>query len=377
MNSIQELREQRNTIATEMRALVDKNPAEKWTKELSKRFDALENMAAKIDGEIERQQQVFDDTAAAMHEGRTGRFGITGSGEAVRIFSNKEHMSKLGPDESWNLSDYVRAGMGLQVQNAAVERGDAIAPQRLAMDIIDAVRSKSRIVQAGAMTMPIDGPTTLCRIASDPVVYQHTEAATDISESVPGLEPVKLDPKALVALIPLTMEAVADSPNLEAVLRHSVSAAFATKLDALSLATILADEDIPTSATGQATDTWAGVLAAVGSMLGADQMIPGAMICNSADYIARASQVTDGGWLGAPPALGSMLDLETTKVTAGTAILGRFDLGCLIAVRSDIRFELIRWQKPTSATHQLVVHARVDGYVVQPGHLYVQKKTVS
>ena len=190
--------------------------------------------------------------------------------------------------------------------------------------------------------------------------------------------PVALNPKALVALIPLSMEVVADSPNLDAVLNTSLAAAFGAKLDALALATILADATIPTSSTGQDPNAWLNCLSAIGEAMAANQPIPSSMIGNTADFIARASQLasTAGMWLGKPPALTNMGEYPTTSVTAGTAIYGGFDRGFAIALRQELRIEVVRFGTPNKATHVLVAHMRGAGVVLQPKRLFIQEKTV-
>ena len=309
------------------------------------------------------------------------RFAVTVEGKRIPVLGKADKLATTFPapsGEKWSVGDFVKGSLGMKVNASVLERGTATVPQYVSAEIIDLVRAKARLIQAGALTIPIEGKTNLCRIDADPTVYQHTEAANDISESAPTLTPVALDPKALVALVPLSMELVQDSPNLDAALNMSLAGAFASKLDTLGLATILADGDIPTSASSEVTDTWAGTMSAVGSMLAADMDVPKACICVPADFIARASQLasTAGSWLGPPPVLANMLDLPTTSMTEGYAVLGDFS-GFGIAVRHDLRLEVIRFAKPTYASHVLVAYARMEGYVLQPNVLYNQVDTVA
>jgi hypothetical protein len=71
-----------------------------------------------------------------------------------------------------------------------------------------------------------------------------------------------------------------------------------------------------------------------------------------------------------------MLDLETSGMPGGTAILGDFARGFGIAVRHELRLELVRWGKPTYGSHVLVAFCRMAGYVLQPNHLYIAQSTV-
>jgi len=102
------------------------------------------------------------------------------------------------------------------------------------------------------------------------------------------------------------------------------------------------------------------------------------MICNTADFIARASQLasTAGSWLGKPPVLSGMAELPTTGIVAGKAIYGGFARAFAVAMRQSLQLEVVRFGKATSGQHSLVCHMRADGIVLQPKGLFIQKKTV-
>jgi hypothetical protein len=251
--------------------------------------------------------------------------------------------------EEFSIGEYVKSNMlGTKAVSSSV-----LVPTAVTNQVIDAVRAQLTVIQAGARTIVIDGNVNVARITTDPTVYQHTEGADDIQESDITLATVALKPKALVAIIPLSMELVADSSNIDSVLNTSLAAAFSSKLDALALATILADTAIPTNPTGLDPNAWANILSGVGQALAAKQTIPTSMISNTADFISRAGQQSDtaGAWLGGPPALAQMTEYPTTNIAAGTAVYGGFELGFAIAMRQDLRLEMVRFQKPTSASH--------------------------
>lgn len=305
------------------------------------------------------------------------RFAITPDGLRLPLVTKTGRLTdycERGSSDEFNMAAFVR-GAVIGSQKAA--SGPALVDGFLSSQVIDMVRRKMVLINAGTLTTMIDGPTTFCRITGDPTVHQHTESSADISESDIYLTPVTANPKLLVATVPLTEELVQDSFNLDSVLQRSITAAFAQKLDALGLATILADANIPVSASGQDPADWVACLAAVGSALAADQSIPDAMICSAADFIARASQQasTSGSWLGKPPALSALRELPTTGVNAGTAIYGGFANAAIIAVRNVLRFEVSRWADSSKATHLLVAHMRADLVMMQPSGLFIQKAT--
>lgn len=278
---------------------------------------------------------------------------------------------------AFDFGEFARSAL-LGSREGKAASGPALVPTAIGSHVIDKVRAKTVIVQAGAGTIIIDGPTNLARLTQDPTVYQHTEGASDISESDILATPVSLNPKLLAVLVPLTVELVNDSPNLDAVLQTAITNAFAAKLDALSIATLLADTNIPKSAATQDPALWAKTLDAVGAALVVNQDLPLAHIGAPADFIARAGQLasTAGSWLGKPPALATMQELFTTSMSAGTAIFGDFAAGFAIALRDELSIEVVRHAKATSGSHLMVCHMRADGIVLQPARLFKQLKTV-
>jgi HK97 family phage major capsid protein len=302
----------------------------------------------------------------------------TQDGRNLPMLSAKQRMRdhfREDDSEGFTLGGFARDAI---VGSRKAASGPALVPTFVSANIIDKVRANCVVIDAGASTILIDGPTNLARLTGDPTVYQHTEGATDISESDITAAAISLNPKLLAVLIPLTVEVVQDSPNLDTLLMAAIAGAFAAKVDALSLATLLADTNIAKSLAAQDPAVWAKTLEAVGAALALNQQLPLAHISNPADYIARASQLssTAGTWLGAPPVLNGMSQLQTTSISAGTALFGDFRQGFAVSMRTELRVEIVRHQKPTSASHLLVAHLRCDGVVLQPGVLFKQLKTV-
>jgi hypothetical protein len=294
---------------------------------------------------------------------------LTREQKAARIYQTDD-------SGGFNIGDFCRDAV---VGSRKAASGAALVPTFVGAQMIDMVRSRTVLIEAGAQTIMIDGPTNLAKLTSGPTVHQHTEAATDITESDIVAAPVSLNPKLLAVLVPLTVELVQDSPNLDALLTMALAGAFASKLDVLGIAKLLADTNIPDSVGSEDPMLWGagGVMAAVSSALVLNQRLPSAHISAPADFINRAMQVasTSGSWLGKPSVLANMLELQTTGLTAGTALFGNFDEALAVALRSDLRVEVVRHAKPTSASHLLVAHMRADFVVLQAAKLYKQLKT--
>lgn len=65
-----------------------------------------------------------------------------------------------------------------------------------------------------------------------------------------------------------------------------------------------------------------------------------------------------------------MPDLFTTSMTVGNALIGDFSLGVGVAIRTDLQLEIIRFGRPTFASHLLMATARMQAYITQPKALY-------
>ncbi len=374
-NELKEVQSSLKAVNADLRDYSDKT-MQRYN-EVSARLHATEQFAAKI----ESQGQ-----CVPIHQHSVPSSGILSGdlGPKIRVLAKGQPLSRGGLDyngsEDFSLSHFCRAGMGFErAQSSVVTSGTGLVPIGVASTIIDAVRERSAIANSGAMLIEINGPTNMGRVDGDAEVFQHTESVNDISESIPIFSGVELNPKSLVCNIPLSAEVVADSPNLDALLRTSIAGAFAKKLDALCIAKILADSNVPTSSSSQDPASWFGVLAAIGSAMSSfDQQIPSAIISSPLDLIARASEApTNSGWLNRPDLLKDLVELTSNSLDAGTAIFGNWMQSFAIVARSMLQLELVRYQKPGSHSHLLVASARIDGYVLQPGGLYLMEKTSS
>ncbi|PKO62391.1 MAG: phage major capsid protein [Betaproteobacteria bacterium HGW-Betaproteobacteria-18] len=352
---------------------------------LEKQGTDFSTWKAKQDGKYDELYREVEQLSLKSNRPNMGGSGAsseikhlkTADGRMLPLLRSEQKFADLfrGEKSEFNIGEFCRDAI---VGSTKAASGPALVPTAVGSQVIDMVRAQTVIVEAGAGTISINGPTNLAQLTTGPTVHQHTESAVDIAESDILAAPVVLNPKLLAVLVPLTLELVQDSPNLDALITTALAGAFAAKLDALSIAILLADANIPKSLAGQDPAVWAKVLEAVGAALALNQRVPGAHISASADFIARASQLasTAGTWLGAPPALSRMLELQTSGLTAGTALFGNFAEAFAIALRSELRVEVVRHAKPTSGSHLLVAHMRAGGVVLQAGKLFKQLKTV-
>lgn len=330
-------------------------------------------------------------------QARQGRTALGVGGEQVRpayelITKDGKRYPALSKEQ--RVEDYLRgAGAGDEDKNFSLGQhvrdivlgqklvsSSALVPTYIGAQIIDDVRAQLSLIQAGAVTIPIDGPTNLARITGDPTVVAHAEGANDITESNPTFAAVALNPGSLAALVPLSLEVVQDSPNLDAALRTSIAAAFALKLDTAGLATILADAAIPDSGSAHDPALWGtattGTLGAVAAAMALNQPVPDGAIVHPTNFIARHAilESTAGGWLGKPPVLAGMREFPTTSMTVDVSVLGGFRRGVGIALRMGLTAEVVRYGKPTYGMHYLIAVMRAAAVVLQPKALFIQKK---
>lgn len=344
------------------------------------KFNGLQEQADRLEEILNRPLNGIPKAEVSQ----PNRFAVTVSGKIVPVLGREDSLSNyFRPQPSygepeWNLEDFVRNSMGISSRsNSVLERGSSTVPEFLTSRIIDDIRAKNTLIKSGALTLPLDGKTVIGRIDTDPIAYLHAEGVDDIDLSLPVFSPVELDPGLIAVQIPLSVETVSDSSNLDLLLRTSIAAAVAKKLDTLGIAALLADANIPDSAIGEDTETWIGLITAAGSHIALNGDWPKAVISNAGDYTKRISQLGgDGHWVSKPPELLPMSDLFTTSMTAGKSIMGDFEKGLLLGMRQELRLEVVRWHQPGSASHLLVAYMRGAFYTVQPGSLYRQLKTV-
>ncbi|PSJ18452.1 phage major capsid protein [Nitrosomonas supralitoralis] len=343
------------------------------------KFNGLQEQADRLEEILNRP---LNGTPKA-EVSQPNRFAVTVQGKKIPVLGREDRLASYfrpqpsNGDQEWSLSGFVRNSMGLGHNNSVLERGSATVPEFLASQIIDSIRANNTLIKSGALTLPLDGKTAIGRIDTDPIAYAHVEGISDISESLPVFSPIVLDPEMIAVQIPLSVEIVADSANLDLLLRTSIAAAVAKKLDTLGITALLADANIPESAAGEDTETWSGLIAAAGSHIAADGDWPKAVISNAADYTKRISQLAgDGHWISKPPELLPMSDLFTSSMTAGKSIMGSFEKGLLLGMRQELRLEVVRWHQAASASHLLVAYMRGAFYTVQPKALYRQLKVV-
>lgn len=111
MKSIQQLREQRQAKAKEVRALLDSNPGDQWNDELQATYDAAIVEIDALDAEINRIQAVIDREATGQQviQDRADREGISTDEASHRATTESGIFSAWMRGGTENLNDDQRA----------------------------------------------------------------------------------------------------------------------------------------------------------------------------------------------------------------------------------------------------------------------------
>jgi HK97 family phage major capsid protein len=178
---------------------------------------------------------------------------VTPEGEEIRALRNNED---LETSVRHNLPDGIRGHelslgrllrgwvfgdwKGAEAEKRAGSIGDNtlggfLVPSPLGTRIIDLSRKKARVLQAGAMTVPMESNSlTLAKVTADPTPNWKAENAQGtFSDATFGK--LEFVAKTLVALIKVSVELFEDALNLETVVESSMSQALSLELDRAAL----------------------------------------------------------------------------------------------------------------------------------------------
>lgn len=113
--------------------------------------------------------------------------------------------------------------------------GGHLVPTPLSTRIIDLARNQTRVIQAGALTVPMDSQTLkLAKVSGDPTANWKAESAS-IVESDMTFEALTLTAKTLVAMCRMSVELLEDAQNIDQVVQSALSQALALELDRAAL----------------------------------------------------------------------------------------------------------------------------------------------
>ena len=232
--------------------------------------------------------------------------------------------------------------------------GGVLIPTLLSATVIDLARNKARVLQAGAITWPMDSKTlTLPRQLTDPQGGWRPELG-HIKRTGLTFEPVVLKSCSFGALVTLSQELIEDSVGLDAFLTLTLSNVIAEGIDQASLSGagevdsesgeriepigVLNTDNVQAIDLSAAIDSYAPFSQAV-TLVRQVNGEPGGLMMSPVNYgILDALTASDGQPLMPPPSWSQISHYDTNQLDDATAIVGDWSQ-LAVGIRHNIRLE--------------------------------------
>lgn len=378
-------------------------PDQKAIKELQSNIDTLKFKIQKENKKIEKFTDELisknEDPALATNDSFHSGYGSFGSstgtywndskGNKLRVLNRDEKLASSTPDISMGefLRGMVTGKARPAVKNALSEGTDSAGgftvPSATLDAFFDKMRSKSRLIQAGARTLELStDETTIARTIGDPTAAWHLENAT-IAASDLTFEGATFKARTLVSLVKASRELVMDSVNVEDALESAFTGALGSEVDrALLFGTDTAGQpkgltsyagvgtfSLGTGNGGPLTN-YDPLLQIYRLMLDANSSPPSAFLMSPREWESLAVlKDSTGRYLDRPQALEGIPFLETTNIpvneVVGTSnntsriITGNWN-DLVIGFRRTLRIELLRETYAENYQFGFLAHLRVD-----------------
>jgi HK97 family phage major capsid protein len=213
----------------------------------------LEGLSADIDAATSRIEQLAERQYSLAHAERaaaelpTNRPPQRPTHVLTRSDSLVEHLERSGAPrvDDFDLGRMVRAMATGDWGSAEVEHramsgsvsanGGVALPTLVSSDIIDRARAISRVMQAGAVTVPMPSASyRLPQLDTDPSAAWRNELAA-INDSTPTMSGLDLTARSLACLVRVSVELFEDVPTLGDFLLGALGEAFGVEYDRVAL----------------------------------------------------------------------------------------------------------------------------------------------
>jgi HK97 family phage major capsid protein len=331
----------------------------------------------------------FSQPTAFARDTEGRKLPIFAKGQSIEAHMRQE----LGSPEEGEitLGSVCRAmalgGGSPAVRNALSEgtdsAGGVTVPVVTSSTLIDALRARCTVFQAGAQTLVLDAgkSTTIAAIVSDPTAAWRVENSA-VATSDMSFSPVTLTPKTLAVTVLASRELIEDSLNLNEALMISIAAAFAQELDRVALlgsgtapvpkglVNISGVGSYSMGTNGAAITSYDPFVQALAVLRGANAQDPTAVIINPrTDLEINLLKDSQNRPLGRPKAIENLPFLVTSKLpinetqgtssTASHAFMGNF-AEMLIGVRAALRIEVLREKYADNLQYGFLCWLRAD-----------------
>jgi HK97 family phage major capsid protein/HK97 family phage prohead protease len=168
------------------------------------------------------------------------------TGEAIRAYRHNEQLAPFGAPTDYGLGDLVRASCtgdwnrlpgNVRTTSGGVGAGGGfLVPSEMAGWAVDLARAKARVMQAGALSVPMQhGNLTVAVVTGDPQAAWKAEGAPfKTSQGTYGQ--IILRSKTLGVTVPISLELVMSAQNLNEIVTTQLTQALGLQLDMAAIA---------------------------------------------------------------------------------------------------------------------------------------------
>lgn len=265
--------------------------------------------------------------------------------------------------------------------------GGYTVPDILSSRMIDRMRARSVVSQAGAMTVPLSSDQNyIAKVLTDPVPQWRAENA-EIASSDATFGRVSMAPKSLAVLCRISRELLEDSLNIGTVLPDIIAKAMASELDRVCLfgsgsgsepqglinMSSLPEVPLDAALTAHTNGAYGSLIEARGLLLAANSAEPTAFIMNPReDETFTALRNGNGDPVRAPDKIARIPQLVSTVVpktggvgTNESSILTGDFTRMMVGIRNSLRIEVLKERFADLGQYAFVAHLRATVAVEQ------------
>lgn len=279
----------------------------------------------------------------------------------------------------WRGADLERA-----FSEGSSTAGGVLVPTPVAASVIDLARNQSRVIEAGAQTVPMESSTLkLPRLTGDPGPAWRAENGPVVTNDL-TFDAVTLTARSLSRQIILSRELFYDT-DVSDIIAQAFAASFATELDRVALRGsgtapeprgILNTPGITVSphGTNGGALSYDFLLDSAGVVL-ANNYVPTAHILASRGVtaLAKSKESTTGAYLAPPASLLPLLatnqiptNLSTgSSTTSSEVYTGQWN-ALVFGIRQGFEIEFLRERYADNGQVAFIAHLRADVAVLQP-----------
>jgi HK97 family phage major capsid protein len=405
-----QLRQERAQLVQSMRDVTD--AAERMNRNLNAEertaYTAAErrfyDLTEQITAAEEREAEEAANARTIGDSSATFRTPDRRASEAVVLTAGQsmaEHVRNLGyraeGEQNFRFGHMIRGMLLGDWRGAELERrallesnagsGGVLVPAPMSARVLDVARAQVRVMQAGAVTVPMESSTLkIGRQTGDPSpLAWHTEAAV-INESNLTFDSVTLTAHTLPCLVKLSLEMLEDVDNIDSLVTNAVARVMALEVDRAALRGSGTDPEprglrtttgvtiLEAGGADGAAATWETLIAAVAAVKGNNYQPNASIHAVRTEVDLGKQKDTTGQYLVPPPLLDDVRRLDTTQVPinltkglstdASEMYAGQWDQ-LMIGMRTAFTVQPLNELYADTGERGILCHLRMD---VAPAH---------